>query len=72
MKQKRSSEEQITEVLRLHQAEAKPADPCRRHVISEAMLYDWRSRYGGMQVSEAKRLRLRDGRGQLSISIAAA
>ena len=57
MKRKRFSEKQIIEVLRLHQAGAKPADLCRQHGISEATLYNWRTRYGGLQVSEAKRLR---------------
>ena len=57
MKRKRFSEEQIIEILRLHQAGAKPVDLCRQHGISEATLYNWRSRYGGMQVSDAKRLR---------------
>ena len=57
MKRKRFSEEQIIGILRLHQAGAKPAELCRQHGISEATLYNWRSRYGGLQVSEAKRLR---------------
>ena len=57
MKRKRFSEEKIIEILRQHQAGAKPADLCRQHGISEATLYNWRSRYGGMQVSDAKRLR---------------
>jgi putative transposase len=57
MKRKRFSEEQIIGILREHQAGAKAPDLCRRHAISEATLYNWRSRYGGMQVSEAKRLR---------------
>ena len=57
MKRKRFSEEQIIEILRLHQAGAKLGDLCRQHGISEATLYNWRSRYGGMQVSDAKRLR---------------
>lgn len=57
MKRKRFSEEQIIDILRLHNAGAKPADLCRQHGISEATLYNWRSRYGGMQVSDAKRLR---------------
>ena len=51
MKRKRFSEEQIIEILRLHNAGAKPADLCRQHGISEATLYNWRSRYGGMQVA---------------------
>jgi putative transposase len=57
MKRKRFSEEKIIEILRQHQAGAKPADLCRQHGVSEATLYNWRSRYGGMQVSDAKRLR---------------
>ena len=57
MKRKRFSEEQIIEILGLHQAGAKPADLSRQHGISEATLYNWRTRYGGLQVSEAKRLR---------------
>lgn len=57
MKRKRFSEEQIIEILRLHQAGAKPVDLWRQHGISEATLYNWRSRYGGLDVSEARRLR---------------
>ena len=57
MKRKRFSEEQIIEILRLHSAGATPADLCRQHGISEATLYNWRSRYSGLQVSDAKRLR---------------
>jgi putative transposase len=57
MKRKLFSEEKIIEILRQHQSGAKPADLCRQHGISEATLYNWRSRYGGMQVSDAKRLR---------------
>jgi putative transposase len=57
MKRKRFSEDKIIEILRQHQAGAKPADLCRQHGVSEATLYNWRSRSGGMQVSDAKRLR---------------
>jgi len=57
MKRKRFSEDKIIEILRQHQAGAKPAELCRQHGVSEATLYNWRSRYGGMQVSDAKRLR---------------
>ena len=57
MKRKRFTEEQIIEILRLHSAGAKPAELCRQHGISEATLYNWRARYGGLQVSEARRLR---------------
>jgi putative transposase len=52
MKRKRFSEEQIIE--RLHQAGAKPAELCRQYWISEATPYNWRSRFGGMQASQAR------------------
>ena len=57
MKRRLFSEEKIIEIVRQHQAGAKPADLCRQRGISEATLYNWRSRYGGMQVSDGKRLR---------------
>lgn len=56
MKRKRFSEEQIIEILRLHKAGAKPVDLCRQRGISDATLYNWRNRYGGMQASDTKRL----------------
>jgi putative transposase len=57
MKQKRFSEEQIIAVLREHDAGAKAADLARKHGISEATLYNWKAKYGGMDVSDARRLR---------------
>jgi putative transposase len=57
MKRKRFTEEQIIAVLREHDAGAKAADLARKHGISEATLYNWKARYGGMDVSDAKRLR---------------
>ena len=57
MKRIRFTEEQIIAVLREHDAGAKPADRARKHGISEATLYNWKARYGGMDVSDAKRLR---------------
>ena len=57
MKRIRFTEEQIIAVLREHDAGAKTADLARKHGISEATLYNWKSRYGGMDVSDAKRLR---------------
>ena len=57
MKKSRYSEEQIIAVLKEHQAGIPVADLCRKHGISEATFYNWRSRYGGMEVSDARRLK---------------
>ena len=57
MKRKRFSEERIIAVLREHDAGAKAADLARKHGVSEATLYNWKAKYGGMDVSDAKRLR---------------
>ena len=57
MKRKRFTEEQIIAVLREHDAGAKAAELARKHGISEATLYNWKAKYGGMDVSDAKRLR---------------
>ena len=57
MKRSRFSEEQIIGVLKEHQAGMSAVDLCRKHGISDATFYKWRSKYGGMEVSDARRLR---------------
>src|SRR5271169_2201367 len=57
MKGSRFSEEQIIGVLREHEAGAKTEEVCRRHGISSATLYKWKAKYGGLEVSEARRLK---------------
>ena len=57
MKRSRFSDEQIIGVLKEHEAGAATADVCRRHGISGATFYKWKSKFGGLEVTEAKRLR---------------
>jgi putative transposase len=57
MKRSRFTEEQIVAILREHDLGAKAADLARKHGISEATLYNWKAKYGGLTVSEAKRLK---------------
>ncbi len=56
MKRTRFSEEQIIGVLKEAEAGAKTADLARRHGVSEATIYNWKSKYGGLEVSDARRL----------------
>jgi len=51
------TDEQIIGILREQEAGAATADVCRKHGISEATFYNWKSKFGGMDVSEAKRLK---------------
>ena len=57
MKRSRFTEEQIIAILREQEAGAPTADLCRRHGISSATFYAWKAKYGGLEVSDAKRLR---------------
>jgi putative transposase len=57
MKRSRFTEEQIIGILKEHQAGMSASELCRKHGISDATFYNWRSKYGGMEVSEAKRLK---------------
>jgi|SRR6056297_1583762 len=57
MKRSRFSEEQIIGILKEHQAGLGAKELCRKHGISDATFYKWRSKYGGMEVSDAQRLK---------------
>ena len=57
MKRSRFSEEQIIGILKEHEAGVSVADLCRKHGVSDASIYNWKARFGGMDVSEARRLK---------------
>ena len=57
MRRGRFSEERIIAILKEADAGVKAAELCRKHGISDATFYNWRSRYGGLAVSELRRLR---------------
>lgn len=71
MKKARFTEEQIIGFLREQESGMTAAEVCRRHGFSEATFYKWKSKYGGLQVSEAKRLKaLEDENGKLKRMLA--
>jgi putative transposase len=57
MKTGRFSESQIIGILKQQEAGMKTADICREHGISQATFYNWKSKYGGMEASDVRRLR---------------
>ncbi len=61
MKLSRFSEEQIIGILKEHQAGLSAPELCRKYGISDATFYTWRKKYGGMEVSEARRLKSLEG-----------
>jgi putative transposase len=57
MKRSRFTEDQIIGILKEHEAGNSAADLCRKHGVSDATVYKWKAKYGGMEVSEAVRLK---------------
>jgi putative transposase len=73
VKRSRFSEEQIIGILREQEAGTATADVCRKHGISEATFYKWKAKFGGLEVSDAKRLKaLEDENGKLKKLLAEA
>jgi putative transposase len=60
MRKSRFSEQQIIAILKEHEAGMSTAEVCRRHGISQPTFYSWKSKFGGLEISEAKRLKALD------------
>ena len=58
MSRKRHTEEQIISIIKKHDAGMNTADLCREHGISTATFYKWKAKFGGMDLSDAKRLKV--------------
>lgn len=71
MKRSRFSEEQIIAILKEQEAGIPVSELCRKHGVSDASIYKWKAKYGGMDVSEAKRLKaLEEENGKLKRMLA--
>jgi putative transposase len=71
VKRSRFTEEQIIGILKEHEAGVSVADLCRKHGVSDASIYKWKARFGGLEVSDAKRLRgLEEENGKLKRMLA--
>ena len=57
MKRNRFTDEQIIGILKEHEAGMPVSELCRKHGVSDASIYNWKAKFGGMEVSEAKRLK---------------